>query len=276
MARTAGRAPDQTRRALLDAAARVVRERGVSARLDEIAQAAGVSKGGLLYYYANKDELLDALAIREPRSLRDAAIAGVDDDTLSALRSLLSRPLGSRTKAIVKATSFVSDLAPRLHRPGDRSLLLYATPLNYIAGILAGMEWAHGQKGVNALVSVAGDTPFFPENLVAGLASKAGERRERIVIACSGGRRHPVFALWPLSVRHDLADALAGGERRVSAFIERHPHVTAAFAMATTAGGRPRDPFFNVNTPEDLEEAEAMLPDMEQEATGEPGATVQR
>lgn len=148
----------------------------------------------------------------------------------------------------------------------------FAGPL---AGVLAGLEWAASLPGCTGLVTAAGDTPFLPADLVSRLARAAGGQ-ERIAVAASGGRRHPVFALWPLAVRYDLADALAGGERRVSAFIERHPHVTAAFAMATTAGGRPRDPFFNVNTPEDLEEAEAMLPDMEQEATGESGATVQR
>jgi AcrR family transcriptional regulator len=62
MARKAGRAPEETRRALLDAAAAVIRTRGVAASLDEIAREAEVSKGGLLYHFASKDDLVRALA----------------------------------------------------------------------------------------------------------------------------------------------------------------------------------------------------------------------
>ncbi|WP_428964977.1 TetR/AcrR family transcriptional regulator [Micromonospora fluostatini] len=62
MARKAGRPPEQTRRLLLDAAATVIRDRGITATLDDIARAAGVSKGGLLYHFASKDDLVLALA----------------------------------------------------------------------------------------------------------------------------------------------------------------------------------------------------------------------
>ena len=62
MPRKAGRGPEETRRALLDAAAKVIRTRGVSASLDDIARAAGVSKGGLLYHFPAKDALVRALA----------------------------------------------------------------------------------------------------------------------------------------------------------------------------------------------------------------------
>jgi AcrR family transcriptional regulator len=60
--RTAGRDPEQTRAALLDAATQLVRERGISATLDDVARRAGVSKGGLLYHFASKQELLLAMA----------------------------------------------------------------------------------------------------------------------------------------------------------------------------------------------------------------------
>ena len=62
MPRKAGRIPEETRRALLDAAAAVIRTRGVSASLDDIARAAGVSKGGLLYHFPAKDVLVRTLA----------------------------------------------------------------------------------------------------------------------------------------------------------------------------------------------------------------------
>ncbi|GAA1654883.1 TetR/AcrR family transcriptional regulator [Actinoplanes couchii] len=61
MGRTAGRSPADTRRAVLDAAGDVIRARGVNASLDDIARHAGVSKGGLLYHFASKDDLIREL-----------------------------------------------------------------------------------------------------------------------------------------------------------------------------------------------------------------------
>jgi AcrR family transcriptional regulator len=123
MARTAGRAPDQTRRALLDAAARIVRERGVSARLDEIAQAAGVSKGGLLYYYANKDELLDALACDMHSSFRDRVKQELDPDDPGP---------GALTRAYVRAA-----LAPRIDTSAFREGIALQLQLIVVPRILA-------------------------------------------------------------------------------------------------------------------------------------------
>jgi AcrR family transcriptional regulator len=76
--RTAGRDPEQTRAALLDAAAGLVRERGISATLDDVARRAGVSKGGLLYHFATKQELLLALAREWLERFRVAVLAAVD------------------------------------------------------------------------------------------------------------------------------------------------------------------------------------------------------
>lgn len=120
-----------------------------------------------------------------------------------------------------------------------------------LAGILAGLRWARALDAPpRALVSVAVDTPFFPHDLAARLADAAG-RPGTIAVAASQGVWHPTAALWPLDLADDLAAGLAGGERRVGAFIRRHPHVAVDFPCP---GGR--DPFFNVNTPSDLAEAE--------------------
>jgi AcrR family transcriptional regulator len=80
--RTAGRDPVQTRTALLDAANQLVRERGISATLDDVARRAGVSKGGLLYHFASKHELLLAMAqdwLERFRTDVLAAVAPEDD-----------------------------------------------------------------------------------------------------------------------------------------------------------------------------------------------------
>ncbi|TIT01800.1 molybdenum cofactor guanylyltransferase MobA [Mesorhizobium sp.] len=133
----------------------------------------------------------------------------------------------------------------------------YAGPL---AGVLTGLEWA--SMACSAVVTVAGDTPFFPEDLVGRLAAVVKERPGAIAVASSGGKRHPTFALWPLGLHDALRRFLVDEDnRRVFAFIERHGFVDVEFPM-WNSGGREIDPFFNINTPDDLAEAERLLQSM--------------
>jgi len=122
-----------------------------------------------------------------------------------------------------------------------------------LAGVLAGMDWAHSH-GRGHLLSVASDTPFFPEDLAFRLVEAAGVNERRIVVARSRDRIHPVFALWPVSLRKELSDFLRRVEnRRVTDFI--YAHDWAAVSFADEHG---RDPFFNANTPAELMEADRM------------------
>ncbi|MFI0846278.1 molybdenum cofactor guanylyltransferase MobA [Mesorhizobium sp. IMUNJ 23232] len=128
----------------------------------------------------------------------------------------------------------------------------YAGPL---AGILAGMHWAAGQ-GREYLLTVAGDTPFFPTDLAGHLATAVAGLPGRIAVASSNGRRHPVFALWPTALRHDLGRFLVeSGTGRVNTFIDLHDPVDVAFPLFEH-DGQSIDPFFNINVPADLAEAE--------------------
>ncbi|MDX8529720.1 molybdenum cofactor guanylyltransferase MobA [Mesorhizobium sp. VK25A] len=128
-----------------------------------------------------------------------------------------------------------------------------------LAGILAGLEWAASQTSCRWLVSAAGDTPFFPDDLVEHLVAAVHDRPGAIAIASSDGRWHPTFALWPLGLRDALRRFLVDEDnRRVSAFMERHGHVEVEFPMIA-AGNQKIDPFFNVNTPDDLAAAERLL-----------------
>jgi len=119
----------------------------------------------------------------------------------------------------------------------------YAGPL---AGVLAGMDWAAGE-GATHIVTAAWDTPFFPADLAERLAAEAGP----ITLARTAQGRHPTFGLWPVALRGDLRAELLAGTRKVLAWTDRHGTAYADFE------GDP-DPFFNVNTPEDLAAAEAM------------------
>lgn len=121
-----------------------------------------------------------------------------------------------------------------------------------LAGILAGMEAAAALPGVTHVASVPGDAPFLPHDFVARLLAAAAEGKP-IALAASGERRHFTSALWPVDLRHDLRDWLGRGERRVGGFIERHGAAVASWPV------EPVDPFLNLNAPEDLAAAEALL-----------------
>ncbi len=127
----------------------------------------------------------------------------------------------------------------------------YVGPL---AGVLAGLEWIEKQDSVRALVTVAGDTPFFPRDLVSRLALAADPTEDTIAVARAGERDHPTFALWPKTMASPLRSYLLQGGRRVFGFIEARSSVAVDFQSNDGT-----DPFFNINTPENLAEAERIV-----------------
>jgi molybdenum cofactor guanylyltransferase len=125
----------------------------------------------------------------------------------------------------------------------------YAGPL---AGILAGLDWtaAHAPE-IEWIVSAPSDCPFLPRDLVARLHGARVDARTPLACARSAQRLHPVVALWPTNLREDLRHALVHeGLRKVERWSTRHGIATAEWPAA------PVDPFFNVNTPADVAEAD--------------------
>jgi molybdopterin-guanine dinucleotide biosynthesis protein A len=127
----------------------------------------------------------------------------------------------------------------------------FAGPL---AGILAGLDWLAAQdNGIEWLVSVPGDCPFLPDDLVERLHEARRKMGAGVPLACarSGEWRHPVVGLWPLALRADLRKALVDEDlRKIEVWTARHGVAIAEWPV------EPIDPFFNVNTPEDAARAE--------------------
>ncbi|MEM7178711.1 MAG: molybdenum cofactor guanylyltransferase MobA [Pseudomonadota bacterium] len=124
-----------------------------------------------------------------------------------------------------------------------------------LGGILAGMRWAAG-RGHSHIASAAADTPFFPADLVERLKAAAECEGQPIALACTndpkrGLSEHPTFGLWPVALADNLHEALTvGNMRKVIVWTSRHGVARAVFDDSGSY------PFFNVNTPEDLAEAE--------------------
>jgi molybdopterin-guanine dinucleotide biosynthesis protein A len=100
------------------------------------------------------------------------------------------------------------------------------------------------------MVSVPGDCPFLPRDLVMKL--HAARERERKLLACahSGDWRHPVVGVWPVSLRDDLRRAVTVEDlRKIEVWTARHGVALADWPV------EPVDPFFNVNTPDDVAKA---------------------
>jgi molybdenum cofactor guanylyltransferase len=124
----------------------------------------------------------------------------------------------------------------------------FAGPL---AGILAGLDWvAANRTDTEWLVSVPGDCPFLPRDLVARLHAARSAENKPLACAHSGDWRHPVVGLWQVALREDLRRAVTVEDlRKIEVWTARHGVALADWPT------EPVDPFFNVNTPEDVAQA---------------------
>ena len=125
-----------------------------------------------------------------------------------------------------------------------------------LSGILTALEWAKRHApDCTAVATVSTDVPFLAPNLIQRLEA---ERGDGVAIAVSAGRRHPTIAIWPLTSREAVANALQRGALSVDALAASLNAVAVPFPMGEIDGVT-IDPFFNVNRPEDLVAARALL-----------------
>lgn len=127
------------------------------------------------------------------------------------------------------------------------SIADYPGPL---AGVLAGMDWA-AERGYDWVISVAADTPNFPDNLAARFAAESTP----VVLAATpdperGRLPQPTFGRWKVSCREDLRVALQQGVRKIRQWTQAQGESLVLFE---------ENDFFNINTPEDLAWAEQHL-----------------
>ena len=124
-----------------------------------------------------------------------------------------------------------------------------------LVGVLTALEWAasHAPE-ITDVVSVPGDGPFLPRNLVHRLVDARTGADAVLAQAASNRRPNPVVGLWPVALAAELRHAVVvEGIAKVDAWTARYSLATVEFDAV------PLDPFFNANTQEDLAKAEQML-----------------
>ena len=142
----------------------------------------------------------------------------------------------ARTRLPVIADSFANNLGP-------------------LAGVHAGLKWmATHYPQQEWLASFASDTPFFPTTLVEQLHQRAqAVTSSHVILATSKQQVHPVFALWHVSLFEKIEEQLQTGEvPRLQDFVNAQKPEHVDFAESGY------DPFFNINTPQDLYKAEPL------------------
>ncbi len=87
---------DRTRRAILNAAAKLFKERGYTATtLRDVAEEAGMKAGSIYYHFASKDEIMDEVL--------DAGLRAVHDAVKEAIKSCPSKNYIDKIEASVRA-----------------------------------------------------------------------------------------------------------------------------------------------------------------------------
>jgi len=165
-------------------------------------------------------------------------------------QSILSRVIAGFRPQVGRLALSVNGDAARFSDLGIETITDGESPeLGPLSGILAAMDWVAGNAPSATLIAtVSSDVPFLPLDLVARLDAT---RNDGVAIAASQGRRHPTIGLWPLSLRHKVADALVRRALSVNRLAEDLNAVAVDFPMRDI-GGSEIDPFFNINTQDDL------------------------
>ena len=156
---------------------------------------------------------------------------------------------------IEKASSQVSRLALNAENFKSEKFNLELVPdcqagnLGPLVGILSGLLWTKKNNSEWLMVFPV-DSPFFPNNIVESFVN--GLNDEKIVMAKSNNKLHPVFSMWSVELISDLEFAIKNNERKIDLLIKKIPTRLVNFSNIGY------DPFFNVNNADDLYRAKGI------------------
>ena len=126
--------------------------------------------------------------------------------------------------------------------------------LGPLVGILTAMKWAKENSPKYSWVATFPcDTPFFPESIISKFIEESKKKESLILCASSHGRKHNIFGLWSLDLYDKLKNDLINKKiRKVQDWTEKNKIKNLEFQF------KDYDPFFNINTEEDLKFAKKL------------------
>ncbi|MDX6583566.1 MAG: molybdenum cofactor guanylyltransferase [Solirubrobacterales bacterium] len=170
-----------------------------------------------------------------------------------AMVELASRPLVSRVVAAVGSAGLDPIVVAKPDSPlpklDCRVLSEPSEPRHPLTGVLAVL----GASAGRGVVAIACDMPLVPSKLLGWLA----QLEEPVAVCEVGGRLEPLLGRYSPEVSETLRESLEAGAPMREAVAALDPYVIPEERVARF--GDPARIFFNVNTPEDLAEAEKML-----------------
>jgi molybdopterin-guanine dinucleotide biosynthesis protein A len=125
-----------------------------------------------------------------------------------------------------------------------------------LPALLASLRWAKDEAGSQWLQTAPCDTPFLPKDLVGRLGLHVGTKQAAACVPRFRGDLHPTCGLWNVSILEAVEEAVGDGLRGFKEFFDTHP--VATLDWPEPFAGAP-DPFFNVNSPTQLQLAERSL-----------------
>tara|TARA_B110000093_G_C12827469_1_gene349623 strand:- start:123 stop:728 length:606 start_codon:yes stop_codon:yes gene_type:complete len=128
--------------------------------------------------------------------------------------------------------------------------------LGPLGGVLSAMKWVKdNDKKYQWIVTFPSDTPFFKNKIMNSFLNKINEKESELFFMKSNEKRHNIFGLWSMDLIDQLEKDLETGSRKVEKWANSIGVKTINMSFEK------EDPFFNINTKEDLEKAEKILND---------------
>lgn len=181
---------------------------------------------------------------------RGVRMGGAKPSRLLGKASLLER---STARAFSWGAPVVLVLrsADQASLPGVKTLCDDAEVPGPLGGLRTALGWAR-DRGLEAVLTIPCDMPFLPDDLPWRLAAHMTDGHS-VAMAASGGRRHPICSLWRPCVLGAIETLTAQGRHSLHGVADHAGCVEVPWAVAGI------DPFFNVNSPEDIIRAEAHI-----------------
>ena len=123
-----------------------------------------------------------------------------------------------------------------------------------LGGVLSAMKWAKEKNNKYEWISTFPvDTPFFKKEILQKFLSEINLKESKLFFIKSNNTRHNIFGIWSIDLMKKLEDDLNEGQRKVEVW------ANSVGVKVINMEFINNDPFFNINTKEDLEKAKEKI-----------------